>query len=115
MSRVGIDFKSIAGLVLIALALTALGGYFKYRAETLRRYDCYVWGFNHALCQDAPGIIVAYQRFERCPAHLKPVLECTDFPETENGMADARRYINGDPIPLPPGDRDYRTFHVWGK
>jgi len=115
MGNVNIAFKSAAGILLIGLVLAALGGYINYRSETLARYDCYVWGFNHALCRDAQGIIEVYQRFERCPAHLKPVFECNDFPETEKGIADARRYISGNSIPLPPGDRDYRTFHVWGK
>ena len=115
MGSLQIDLKSVAGILLVGLVVTALGGYLTQRSETLARYDCYVWGFNHAMCRDAPGIIEAYRRFERCPAHLKPVFECADFPETEKGMADARRYISGEPIPLPPGDRDYRTFHVWGK
>lgn len=115
MGKAKRTFKCAAGIALVGLVLAVLGGYFIQRGETLRRYDCYVWGFNHALCRDAPGLIKADRRFERCPAHLKSVPECSDLSETESGRADARRYIRGEPVALPPGDRDYRTFHVWGK
>lgn len=108
-------FRGVWGLLLIGLLLAALGGYLIYRAENLRQYDCYVWGFNHALCVSGQMIEKGSQRDERCTAHVKPVFQCEEFPETQLGMADAYRYIKGEPVELPPGDRDYRTFHVWGK
>ena len=108
-------FKGICGLLLIGLVMTVFGGYFIYRGEKLRRYDCYVWGFNHALCVSGQTLVKGSQRAERCTAHVKPVFECEDCPETQLGIADAHRYIKGESIELPPGDRDYRTFHVWGK
>jgi len=115
MGKKKIVFRSVTGITLVGLALAALGVYFTYRGEQLRKYDCYVWGFNHALCVSGQTIAKGSQRDERCPAHVKPVFECEDFPETQLGMADAHRYIKGESIELPPGDRDYRTFHVWGK
>ena len=57
MGSLQIDLKSVAGIVLVGLVVTALGGYLTQRSETLARYDCYVWGFNHAMCRDASGII----------------------------------------------------------
>ncbi len=106
--------NGIVGILLICLAMTGIGGYFISRGESLARYDCYVWGFNHALCQQGQTF-GSLQRSERCVPHLKPVFECEEFPETEKGKSDALRFMNGESIDLPPSDRDYRTFHVWGK
>lgn len=106
--------KSIAGIVCIGSLLIAIGWFVVSRSEKLARYDCYVWEFNHALCRNSPALEKS-QRYDRCTQHLKPVPACQKYPETERGISDALRYIKGESVELPPGNRDYRTFHVWGK
>jgi hypothetical protein len=108
------NLKGIVGILLICLSMTGIGGYIISRSEKLARYDCYVWGFNHALCK-YDQTFENSQRSERCVQHLKPVSECEEFPETEKGKSDALRFMSGESIEVPPGNRDYRTFHVWGK
>ena len=81
------------------------------RSSYTAQYDCYVWGFNHAVCRYGE-IVANYPGYGRCPDHLKPVSLCEEFPDTERGMSDALRFIKGEAIEPPSSNRDYRTFHV---
>ena len=104
-------FNGIVGIILISLIVTSICWLLIVSAKNMARYDCYVWGFNNAICRYGQ-FLSKYSGYGRCPNHLKPVELCEEFPETEKGVSDARRFIRGDPIDTPPSNRDYRTFHV---
>jgi hypothetical protein len=106
-----VAFKSIFGFLLIGLAVTSICCLMIYSSENRAQYDCYVWGFNNAVCR-YDKVVEKYPGYSRCPEHLVPVTLCEEFPETERGVLDAMRFIKGDLVDFPTYRRDYRTFHL---
>lgn len=103
--------KSIFGILLIGFIVTTICWLLVLSAHNTAQYDCYVWGFNHAVCRNGE-IVANYPGYGRCPEHLKPVSLYEEFRDTERGMSDALRFIKGEAIEPPSSNRDYRTFHV---
>ncbi len=103
--------KSIFGILLIVFSVTSICWSLVLIAKNTAQYDCYVWGFNHAVCRYGQAV-ANYPGYDRCPNHLKPISLCEGFPETKRGMSDALRFIKGESVESPPANRDYRTFHV---
>lgn len=97
--------------MLISLIVSLICWLLVLSAKNTARYDCYVWGFNNAVCRYGQAV-ANYPGHKRCPNHLKPVSLCEEFPETERGISDALPFIRGESIETPPSNRDYRTFHV---
>gem|GEM_PF-4153415 len=103
--------KRIFGVLLIGFSFTSVLWFLDMMGDNAARYDCYVWGFHHAVCRSGQTV-ENYSGESRCIEHIKPVPICNDFPETQWGMSDAMRLINGEPVESPPSNLDYRTFHV---
>ena len=102
---------SIFGLLLIGLAVTSICSIMVLSSDNNARFDCYVWGFNNAVCR-YDQTLENYPGYSRCREHLIPVTLCQEFPETEKGVSDAIRFIKGELVEIPPYRRDYRTFHL---
>lgn len=110
-----IHLRGILGVLLILAFVTSLSYVLMNITEKTARYDCYVWAFKHAECRFAQaGSSLADGGF--CKEHLKPVERCVGLSETDSGIADAQRFMNGEQVEYPP-DRDYRTFdvHPWSR
>ena len=107
--------RGILGVLLILAIVTFISYVLMIILEKTARYDCYVWAFKHAECRFAQaGASIDDGGF--CKEHLKPVEQCVGLSVTDSGIADARRFMNGEQIEYPP-DRDYRTFdvHPWSR
>ena len=104
-------FKSFLGIFLIGFSVTMVCWIMVSSSESNARYDCYVWGFNHAVCS-CSKTLKNYSGYSRCKEHLIPVSLCESFSETEKGLSDALRFIEGESVEVPPSNRNYRTFHL---
>ena len=103
--------KSIFGIILIGLSVTLICWIMVLSSDNRARYDCYVWGFNNAVCR-YDQTVENYHGYSRCREHLIPVTLCLEFSETEKGVSDAIRFIKGESVEIPQYRRDYRTFHL---
>ena len=103
--------KSIIGTLLIGISVTSICLLMVYSSENRAQYDCYVWGFNNAVCRH-DQTVKNYNGYSRCPEHLVAVELCEDSPATERGVSDAMQFIKGELVEIPTYRRDYRTFHL---
>ena len=103
--------KNIIGILLIGFSATSICWLMVFSSENRAQYDCYVWGFNNAVCCHGQTV-KNYTGYSRCPEHLVPVTLCEEFPETERGVSDAMLFIKGELVEIPTYRRDYRTFHL---
>ena len=103
--------KSTIGILLIGFSAASICWLMVISSENRAQYDCYVWGFNNAVCRHGQTV-TNYTGYGRCPEHLVPVTLCEEFPETKKGVSNAMLFIKGELVEIPTSRRDYRTFHL---
>ncbi len=103
--------RGILGIFLIGFLVASICTLSVFVGENTVRYDCYVWGFYYAICRHRQTAQIAMGK-DFCIEHLNPVIECEGFAETESGMSDAWRFVNGESVESPEYNRDYRSFDL---